>query len=56
MQSKQDRLLVTIIFFLVTKRLRFIKYQGAKLWNSISNEIKKSASVKLFKKTTKRSY
>ena len=23
-----------------------IKYQGAKLWNSISNEIKKSTSVK----------
>ena len=41
-----------------TKKVqRSLKYQGAKLWNSISNEIKKSTSVKLFKKKiTKHSY
>ena len=32
------------------KLQRSIKYQGAKLCNSISSEIKKSTSVKLFKK------
>ena len=35
---------------------QYIKYQEAKLWNFISNDIKKSASLKLFKKITKRSY
>ena len=35
------------------KRQRSIKCQGAKLLNSISNEIKKLTSAKLFKKNYK---
>ena len=54
MQNKLDRLPMTIIYFLprykAMKLQRFVKCQGAKLWNSIINKIKKSTSVKLFKK------
>ena len=59
MQSTQDRLQITITFLRRYKTMKLqksIKYQGAKLWNSICNKIKKSASVKLFKKFTKCSY
>ena len=52
--AKQTRSSTNANYFLrrnkTMKRQRSIKYQRAKLWNSTSSEIKKSTSVKLFKK------
>ena len=52
--AKQTRSSTSDSYFLpcykTIKLQRSIKYQGAKQWNPISNEIKKSTSVKLFKK------
>ena len=55
--AKQTRSSTNDNYFLprykTMKLQRSIKYQGAKLWNSISDEIKKSTSVKLFLKNYK---
>ena len=57
--AKQTRSSTTDNYFLsrykTMKLQRSIKYQGqgAKLWSSISNEIKQLTSVNLFKKNSK---
>ena len=56
MQSKQDRLLMTIIFFLVAKRWNFKDLQNIKEQNYgilLVMRSKKPTSVKLFKKNYK---
>jgi len=55
--SKQLRSTTNQNYFLPryrTKKIqRSIKFQGAKIWNSINAEIRKSSSIKMFKKKYK---